>query len=258
MLRGQDQSFIDLSGAVRLRLPWLFVDRTDLAPAPKRSGLQETRNPFTDRGSLITRTLVDGGTARIWTIRELAGEADVSLGLTSYVVGALARRNLVSVHTEGRAKRVRLKDRVSVVEQWSREYDWQRNRWMSFHAPVGSTKRFFNRLPTILEGLRWALTLQAGASLVAPHASWDQIHIYVATENDDDLQNVAVGAGWASSPEGRVVLMTPFYTDSVWHRCRSVRGLPVVSTLQLILDLWHYPIRGREQAEHMITHVLNA
>jgi hypothetical protein len=48
----------------------------------------------------------------------------------------------------------------------------------------------------------------------------------------------------------------PFYTHSAWHGAQSAHGLPVVSTLQLILDLWHYPIRGREQAEHLITHVL--
>lgn len=51
--------------------------------------------------------------------------------------------------------------------------------------------------------------------------------------------------------------MAPFYMDSVWRGTRSVHGLPVVSTLQLILDLWHYPIRGREQAEHLITQALS-
>jgi hypothetical protein len=36
--------------------------------------------------------------------------------------------------------------------------------------------------------------------------------------------------------------------------CTVVRsaGSLVVSDLQLALDLWHYPIRGREQAEHLI------
>ena len=255
-LRGHDQSFIDLQGAVRLKLPWLIVDRTDLAPAAGRSPAQETRNPFSDRGSLITRAIFDQGTGRIWTIRELAKEADVSLGLASYVVGELAGRKLVSVHTEGRAKRVRLNDRVTLLEQWSREYDWQRNRATSFHAPVGSPKRFLNRLPELFDGRLWALTLQTGASLVAPHASWDQIHIYVRTEDEEDLRPVGQAAGWSTSPEGKVILMTPFYTDSVWRGVRAVRGLPVVSTLQLIVDLWHYPIRGHEQAEHLITHVL--
>jgi hypothetical protein len=128
---------------------------------------------------------------------------------------------------------------------------------MSFHAPVGSPQRFLKRLPEILEDRVWALTLQAGASLVAPHASWDHIHVYVRTENEEDLLGIAQALGWSASPEGRVFLMRPFYTDSVWRGARSVHGLPIVSALQLILDLWHYPIRGREQAEHLITHVLS-
>ena len=255
-LRGQDQSFIDLSGAVRLKLSWLVIDRSDLAPAPRgRPTGQETRNPFSDRGSLVTRTLFEHGTGRIWTIREIAAEADVSLGLASYVVGELARRNLVSVRPEGRTKRVQLRDRVTLIEQWSREYDWQRNRAMSFHAPVGSPQRFLKRLPEIFEGRVWALTLQAGASLIAPHATWDNIHVYVQAE-DEDVLGIAQAVGWSASPEGGLFLMRPFYRDSVWRGARSVHGLPIVSTLQLILDLWHYPIRGREQAEHLIMHVL--
>jgi hypothetical protein len=46
--------------------------------------------------------------------------------------------------------------------------------------------------------------------------------------------------------------MLPYYSDSVWWALERRRGLPVVSALQLALDLWHYPLRGREQAEHLL------
>lgn len=104
---------------------------------------------------------------------------------------------------DGRAKRVQLNDRVALIEQWSRAYDWQRNRALSFHAPVGSPKRFLKRLPEILEDRGWALTMQSGASLVAPHVSWDQIHIYVRPQDEDDILGIAQAAGWSTSPEGR-------------------------------------------------------
>jgi hypothetical protein len=32
---------------------------------------------------------------------------------------------------------------------------------------------------------------------------------------------------------------------------RTIDEVPVVSDLQLVLDLWHYPLRGREQGEHI-------
>ncbi len=46
--------------------------------------------------------------------------------------------------------------------------------------------------------------------------------------------------------------MKPYYRDSVWHGAREIADLPVVADLQLALDLWQYPLRGREQAEHLI------
>lgn len=54
------------------------------------------------------------------------------------------------------------------------------------------------------------------------------------------------------SLRGRLVLLAPYYSTSVWEGVRPIGQLPVVSDLQLVLDLWHYPVRGREQAEHLI------
>jgi hypothetical protein len=48
--------------------------------------------------------------------------------------------------------------------------------------------------------------------------------------------------------------MRPWYAESVWFGLERRKGLPVVSELQLILDLWQYPVRGLEQAEHLLEH----
>lgn len=256
-LRERDENFVDPAGAVRLHLPWMLIDRTDLEPVrlPARS---ETRNPFSDRGSLIVRTMLDAGPERAWSVRELAEAAGVSLGLVSYVSSALERRGLIKVQAAGRAKSIQLTNPVAVIEQWTREYDWKRNTAVAFHAPVGSPQRFLRRLPETLKDRRWALTLQAGASLVAPHATWDLVHLYVDAENDAELLEIGQRQGWEPGEGGKVVLMAPFYKTSVWHGSRWIKDLSVVSNLQLILDLWYYPIRGREQAEHLMSMVLSA
>lgn len=46
-----------------------------------------------------------------------------------------------------------------------------------------------------------------------------------------------------------IILMKPKYKKSVFYQSRMIQGLNVVSDLQLYLDLYHYPKRGREQAE---------
>jgi hypothetical protein len=191
-------------------------------------------------------------------VREPAEAAGISLGLASYVSSTLSGRRLVKVQAVGRTKRIQLTDPVVVIEQWTREYDWKRNTAVAFHAAVGSPERFLKRLPQLLKGRHWALTLQAGASLVAPHATWDLIHLYTEAEDDAELLAIGERQGWQAADGGKVVLMAPFYKKSVWHGGRHIGGLPVVSNLQLILDLWHYPIRGREQAEHLIQTVLTS
>jgi hypothetical protein len=251
-LRERDESFVDPGGAVRIHLPWMFIDRTDLEPV-RLPSVRETRNPFSDRGSLLIRTMLDAGPQEEWSVRALAEAAGVSLGLSSYGISALEKRGLVTAKADGRTKVIQLTDPVALIEAWTRAYDWRKNRAATFHAPVGSPERFLRRLPSCLGGRRWALTLQAGASLVAPHATWDHIHLYVEAQDPDELLGVGEQNGWTSGTGGRVTLMTPFYKDSVWHGCQTIEALPVVSTLQLILDLWHFPIRGREQAEHLMT-----
>jgi hypothetical protein len=73
----------------------------------------------------------------------------------------------------------------------------------------------------------------------------------VELEEDEQLRDIAASRGWAPG-EGKLVLLSPRYRHSAWYGERDVQGLKVVSDLQLVLDLWNYPVRGREQAEHVL------
>lgn len=255
-LRRQDASYVDpRGGAVHLVLPWLLVDRSGIRVGREPTA-QRPANPFSDRNSLVTRVLLaDPG--RSWGVRELAAAAGVTPGTVSKVVQRLKTYGLVHAHA-GRSGEVRLADPRALLRRWTNAYDWTRNESLAFHAPIGDPQRFLKRLPRLMPDGLWALTLQAGASLVAPHAAWERIHLYLALETTGEFLRFAEGLGWQPSGDGQVVLMRPYYDESVWHGCRKVGGLPVVSDVQLVLDLWHYPLRGREQAEHLMETVLFA
>ncbi len=269
--REQDENFVDLSGAVRLRLPGMFLDRSDLQPirgdAARASA--HSRNPFSDRGSLVVRVLL-AERGRTWTTGDLARAAGVSMATVSLVTEALNSAQLVRPRRVGRERAISIDDPVAVLIQWTRRYDWTRNRSVAFAAPVGAPDRFLRRLPGVLgraapgqtdgkrpplTGRRWALTLQAGASLIAPHAKWDAVHIYVDARSVDELLAIGERAGWPASPTGSVVLLSPYYRTSVWHGMSVTQGLPVVSPTQMMVDLWDYPVRGREQAEYLMQSV---
>jgi hypothetical protein len=257
MLRRHDQSFIDLaSRTVRLHLPGLLLDRSAVSVARPPHTMDKVRSPFSDVGSMVTRALL-AEPSREWTLTQLAERAGVSKALSSRVVGHLRESALVRTERPGRTLRIRLPDPWPLFLRWAGNYRWTDNETLAVAAPIGDAGRFLARFHRLMkdhaEGRRWALTLHAGASFTGRHAAWDTVHVYVACRTATELARLAQRLGWEHSPHGRLVLMAPRYRRAVWWGLPtpSTASAPIVDSTQLMLDLWHYPVRGREQAEHL-------
>ncbi|HYR07069.1 MAG TPA: helix-turn-helix domain-containing protein [Longimicrobium sp.] len=251
-LREREMNFIALNGTVRVVANGLLLDRSNLPRVRAASTLPRRVDPFSDRNSLITRILLEEP-GRRWGVREIAAAAELSPGTTSQVVRTLASVGVVDFRRRGRNAEVWVANPVSLIGRWVSAYSWERNQAAAFAAPMGDPLRFVRRAERAFRSRRWALTLQGGASLVAPHASWQRLHVYMDVKSVRELFDVADAEGWPAAQDGGLVLMKPYYRHSVWHGLRMVEDLPVVSDTQLVLDLWHYPLRGMEQAEHLLT-----
>ncbi|MBV9107917.1 MAG: hypothetical protein JO306_00745 [Gemmatimonadetes bacterium] len=250
-LRRLGQSFVDVRGAVHLSLPSLIIDRV-IEKLGFPTALALPNDPFSDRASMVLRTLIHGGTERVWGVRELANASRVSAATVTRTVRSLRQRNLVDTHRHGRSLDVSLPDAYALFEAWTAAYDWTRNASLAVNAPMGDPLRFLRRVREDFSTRRMALTLQAGAAIVAPHAAWERAHVYLDVDDAADLVALAHAQGWTPAEDGRLVLLKPYYRDAVWRGVRTLDELPVVTDLQLALDLWRYPLRGREQAEHLI------
>lgn len=255
-LRAQRQSFVDVAtGAMHIRQPGLVIDRRGgkrpLVGARARAR-GRTINPFADRASRVARRLC-AEPHRTWGVRELALAAEVSPMIASGAIRRLQTLGVVEVDQTVSQAAIRLTSIRRMIEAWASAYDWERNPSCTFSAPVGDPMRFLRRSASWLASRRSAVTMQAGASLVAPLAAWDKLHIYVEAESASALESVGREAGWTPSPDGRVVLLRPYYKHALWDDVQERDGIRVVSPLQLIVDLWWYPVRGREQAEHLLT-----
>ena len=51
---------------------------------------------------------------------------------------------------------------------------------------------------------------------------------------------------------GNVCFIKPYYKNSVFLHKQDIKGFSVVSDLQLYLDLYHFPQRGREHADYLL------
>lgn len=252
--RGKGQSFIDLQGHVFLEVPGLLIDK---AMRPQRTGKQvpsHAVDPFADRASLITRYLLKHPPGQSWGVRELSSVTRVSLGTTSKIVRALEERDLIVVTRRGRSAAVSVTRPRRLFKAWASIYDWNRNLSLTVQAPVADPKEFLRMLPRKIPSTspKWAATLQAGASLIAPHAKWNQIHLYLKVPTAKALERFSIDLNWPPTPDGRVTLMLPYYRESIWKDVHRYAEIPVVDDLQLALDLWNYPGRGIEQAEYIL------
>lgn len=220
--------------------------------SPLTSHGRQLRDPFADRASLLCRTLLaNPGTT--WHVRGLAQAAGVTPMLSSDVVRQLESESIVTARPRGRQLLVRLVDPQALLDRWTAVYRYTRIPALHFAAASPEMNRLTRRIAKSAGKRRWALTLLAGAWQRIHYAPTERLHVYMECDHVDEIRTLAEREGWPEDAAGSLVLMKPAYRTSTWHQLSHAgpESLPVVSDIQLILDLWHYPERGRETAEQL-------
>ena len=238
-------NFIDLSGNVFLRHGQIFVERTGFVS--RFPEVRKGRGPFSDKASLILRTLLSEKD-RAWGVREMAHQVGLNPGFVSRMAQELESRGYIA-RTDAKIK---LRQPNQILEDWVREYSFKKSRRESYFCLAKNPEVILEKIRrlNIPENLIYALGLHAGAGLVAPHAVYREVHMYVSSREAADFFKDKLNLR-GSSIGANLILLFPFYRQSVFWGAQEIKGLQVASDLQLYLDLYDYPMRGREQAEHL-------
>jgi len=244
-LRSAGVPFLDLAGNAWLAGEGLLIDRRGF-PNPD-AHVRLPRGAFSDKASLVVRSLIDSPQRR--GIRDLAEELDLTPGYVSKVVKQLDRSGYIARGDAG----ISLRHVDELLDDWVHAYRGREPAFSAgFFVLAPSAEELLDRLrrAEVAGSERYALTGQAGAHLVAPLAEFDRVDVYV--RNEDDAGFIASKLEARSADRGaNLQIMIPYYRISALFDCRRVEELPVVSDLQLYLDLYDFPVRGREQAEHL-------
>lgn len=237
--------FLDLSGNVLLKYEGLHVEREGYPNRfpEKRRG----RGPFSDKASLILRVMLsDKG--KCWGVRELARYVDLDPGFVSRMTRELERRNWI-VHSNSKLK---LRNSKGILEDWVHKYNYKNNGESRFFCLGKNSEEILSKLrdANVPKKVQYALGLQAGANLVSPYAVYNEVHIYVPDQNTIDF--FAKRLKLKEAQQGaNIIFLLPYYKHSVFYNKQKIRNLWVTSDIQLYLDLYNYPVRGLEQAEHL-------
>ena len=211
------------------------------------------KNIFSDRSSLVLRALLREPEKK-WTLPDLAKEG-VSLGLASDVLSKAEAQGYVERIAKGPESYSRLIRKDDLLKDWLKAYSFERNDQVYF---LSTGKDFLKDCTQYLSQKKktFALTLYSASRLISPYVKDDRHFIYLDLSREEfpgfskqletqfNLYKLVHG--------GNVCFILPFYHSAVFKERQKIKGYPVVSNLQLYLDLMTFPPTGAEEAEHLI------
>lgn len=238
-------NYMDLSGNVLLQYgDGLYIERIGFPNSFPY--IRKGRSPFADKASLIIRAMLEE--KKMWGVRELADKIRLDAGYISRMFKELEKLNyLARIHSKWK-----LRNKKSILEDWIQFYDYKKNKEIKYFCLAKGPEEIIEKLKKlhIPEKINYALSFHAGAFLISPYSVFNEVHMYVSDEENMDffvnqlsLKPVDQGAN--------LVFLFPFYKNSAFYGKQKVKNLWIVSDIQLYLDLYKYPLRGIEQAEHL-------
>jgi len=207
--------------------------------------MSSVRNIFAPKSSRILRVLlVDIG--RDWNERELAAEAEVSVGLAHYVCNTMITSGYL---VRDERNRIVVMDPMRLLRRWASYHEYDRvNRFLDYFTFEKEIDRFLDVLAALDQ--EYALSGLAAAWLVAPYVRPIDVPLYISSE--DLAPKLAEELDLNPTPRGGNVKFVVPYDEGVFYGVHVARGVKIVSNVQLYVDLYNYPARGEEAASRVL------
>lgn len=192
---------------------------------------------------------------RQWVVRDFEKEFGVGRARAAAILSALRRKGFVRGVSSGRSAHSILQHKEELLDEWLKVYSFERNETHLYYSPhadvLSRLKRYFLAKNQPKE---YALTLHTGANFITNYVNTPTIYCYLRNEN---FQDVSLELRQALELKelkkgGNVYLIRPYYKNAVFFDSQIIKGYNIVSDLQLYLDLYGFPQRGREHASYLL------
>lgn len=211
-------------------------------------------NIFADKSALILDWLLRVGIdKKEFSLREVAKETGVSVGRVQKVFGVLVLKGFLQIEGMRTAKRFFFKKSNLLLKSWLEQYSivkkckmWTYRSGFQGKAELLEALKKSNLSPKV------ALALHSAAEAHrCKNTNLNALELYmlepsVRSKLEDVLQLEPQERGY------EVLLIEPYYKSLLnldgRDSSKSVRACPPLLTF---LDLYHFPLRGLEQAEFM-------
>ncbi len=246
LCKQEGTNYLDLSGNCRLVFDNAFIEREGRPNLFTEK--RDLRSLYSPKASRILRVLlVTPGKA--WKIKDLAKEAEVSLGLSSNVKKLLGDREWIRKTEDG----LTLLEPEKLLAEWAENYSFRKNRVRDCYSlePIYDLEAGLAKACREKK-VRYALTGFSAAARLAPMVRSPRAMAYVEKPPDEliaslGLKEVTSGAN--------VTLLEP-YDAGVFYGAREMGGVCLASSVQAYLDLKGFRGRGEEAAVKLLDEVI--
>lgn len=240
--------YFDLAGNCRLQFANCYVERSG-KPNPFRKNTHAVApNLYGPKSERILRVLFQNRD-KPWKVMPLAEAARVSAGTVSTVRTLLLEREWARDTADG----LQLTQAQALLRDWAVVWTRRRERPRGFFTllPLDQAEQ---KMAAFARGQNrpFALTGAAGAWRLAPMTRYHRTQVYWG----GDAAELANAAGAKPAETGANIHVFSPRDDGVLSQREEIDGAPVVSPLQLYLDLLRDPARGEEAAEHLWNTIL--
>jgi hypothetical protein len=207
------------------------------------------KNLFADKASIVIRMMLQNPD-REWVVRDFSSTELLSIGLAQEALQSMEIKEYIERIKKGPKSFSVLANPEKLIADWLKWYQFEKNEIDSYYSP---DENILKKLKSALKEQDYALTLHSGANLITSFVRTTDIYVYIKTENwEKDILSIRQSLGLKELVRGgNIRFIDPFYRNSIFNEIQIIEDYPVVSNLQLYLDLYHFQPRGREHAEYL-------
>lgn len=210
-------------------------------------------NIYSDKSAMVLDWLLrEGIKNRELSVRNVSKEARVSLGSVQRVFRTLVLKGILQTEGIRTAKKFFLKDPKRLLESWLEHYSIVKKcKMRTYRSGYQDREELLETLKKSNLSKKIALALHSAAEVHGcRNTNLNTLELYLL----DPLVRPQLEKKLLLEPQERgyeVLLIEPYYKSLLKNTSESNLDINVSPSILTFLDLYHFPLRGQEQAEFM-------
>ncbi len=249
-LQAEGIGYFDQNGHLFVQAKGIYILREPMA-AKAQSPRNSEPDIFQGKAACVLHALLQSP-HQAWHVTELAQEAKVAAGTALKVCETLEKMLWMERTGRGPLSTRKLVAPDALLDAWAAKHRLKDYNIQRYYRWSGSLDELALALGKSLEqkGIPYAATLTLGAFHRAPHLS-ELSELAFLLSAQADLTALVTEHKLQPAEEGANVLFLRTKTDGAFLYRQRCEEIWVASDVQLYLDLWASPGRGKEQAAHL-------